>query len=73
MEIIGGESPFFIKVVDAEGRTVGSARVGAPGAVALNMPGHADPVQVSIRDGADTRRAAEASSTAPEVSWDLGR
>ena len=73
MEIIGGEPPFFIKVVDAEGRTVGSARVGAPGAVALNMPGHADPVQVSIRDGADTRRAAEASSTAPEVSWDLGR
>ena len=73
MEIIGGEPPFFIKVVDAEGRTVGSARVGAPGAVALNMPGHANPVQVSIRDGADTRRAAEASSTAPEVSWDLGR
>lgn len=73
MEIAGGEPPFFIKVVDVDGRTVGSARVGASGAVSLNMPGHAKQVRASIRDGADTRQEAEASSDAAEVLWDLGR
>ena len=73
MEITGGEPPFFIKVVDVDGRTVGSARVGASGAVSLNMPGHAKQVRASIRDGADPRQEAEASSDAAEVLWDLGR
>ena len=73
MEISGGNPPFFIKAVDVAGRTVGSARVGAAGRVSLNMPGHAQQVQVSIRDGSGATQQAAASSDAAEVSWDLSR
>ena len=73
MDIVGGTAPFFIKVVDEAGRTVGSARVGTADSISLNMPGHANRVRASIRDGAGTTQASEASSDAAEVSWDLGR
>ena len=73
MDIQGGDAPYFIKAVDSEGRTVGSARVGKPGALSLNMPGHALRVTVTIKDGNGEVIEQGATPESSQLSWDLGR
>ena len=72
VDISGGDPPYAIRLMDAEERTIGSARVGKPGPIRLNVRGEVAAVTVVVIDGQDQKVTGQASPNSSNVSLILG-
>ena len=73
MDISGGNPPYSVRLMDADGRTIGSARVGKSGPVRLNVRGEVSTVTAMVTDGDGNTTQAKATPSAANVSLRLGR
>ena len=72
IDIEGGEPPYRVQLLDADGRTVGSARVGKAASIRLNVRGEVETVSVQVRDSQNRSTQVKASPSDPNVSLTLG-
>lgn len=67
-----GQPPYAVRLVDEEGRTVGSARVNQAQSFRLKVRDDVGTVRVEVTDGSGRTESKQASPSAAEVTLRLG-